>query len=188
MKDINLLPEDVNGDVEEKQKAKMPATTKSIIITALIFLTVVMTYILPVVYLKVMRYRVDTTHEKLSSKTFENVRNVKAENIKFQQRIDSKEIIIDDIDVKNVYMGDLLTVIEKATPKGCNVKSVIYNKNLLKINGQAEKGIIAAEFLYNMEKLDNIIARSFNDGMDLKSIQGANDFELTFSIKGKGEK
>jgi len=188
MKDINLLPEEVNKEFDENQKSKIPASMKSIVIVITVFLFVALTYVMPVVYLKVMRYRVESLQQGLNSKTFSDVKNVKAENVKFQQKIDNKKIVINDVDSKNVYMSDLLTVIEKATPKGCTVTSIIYNNSLLKINGKADKGIIAAEFLYNMENLDNIIAKSFNDGMSLKSIQEPNEFELTFAIKGKGEK
>jgi hypothetical protein len=148
MKDINLLPEESNKEVEEKEvKVQTPASTKNIFLVIIVFFGVAISYVLPIGYLKVVKYRTAQVQANLNSKKFLEVKDIKAENVKFNQIIQNKKIVIDDIDNKNVYLNDLLIVIEKATPKGCSVTSIVFNDNMLKITGKADKGIIAAEFI-----------------------------------------
>lgn len=189
MKDINLLPEESNVEVEAKaQKIKNPASMRSIMIVLMFFVIIILTYILPVVYIKYIDYTIGSLNNSLNSKVFNEVKNIKLNQAKNEEKMKNKLAVINDINDKNVYLSDLLTAIDKAKPAGCTINSIKYKDGSFDVSGKASMGIIAAEFMNNIDRMDYIEAKSINDGMEVNSVAGETEFEYTFSIVGKGEK
>lgn len=181
MKDINLINENkLNHEMVEERQVHISKRAILIIIVSVVF--ALMTYAIPLIYVKVLENRISSLKGELTNKTFSEVKLIRNDMIQLNNKIEKKKNVLDDIDDKHFLMDDVFNQIKQSTPEGCTINSIQYKDKVLRISGKAENGLLAVELLRNLDRLENINAQSKDEELDITQIKGLYDFQFTFIL------
>lgn len=157
MKDINLLLEEekkiLHGEVSMEKPVKMVGKITLVVIIAAIAAT---TIILPILYSKAMELKLASIQDQLKSEKYQEVVSVKSRLAAAEQQLDDKKIIIGYIDEQAYPVNDMLNAIRNNTPEGCAINDIQYDTNTLRLGVKVKEISNVAEFLLNMDRLENI--------------------------------
>jgi len=157
MKDINLLLEEEKKISQGEVPIAKPArAVGKIALTVLISAMAVTTLVWPKLYANSMELKLASIKDQLKSEKYQEVVSVKSQLAAAEQQLNDKESIIESIDEQAYPVNDILNAVRNNTPKGCMINDVQYDTNTLRLGIKVEEIYNVAEFLLNMDRLQNI--------------------------------
>lgn len=190
MKDINLLPEDLNK-VEENEQAKpsgISINSTGIAVTLIILVLMIASLFAPKIYLMILESNEEALKSQLESSVYKEVRALDSQLASIDSLLSMKKTVIDDIDKKNISVAETILSIKNSVPKGCYITGIDYGANSIKISGYVENVIIMNEFMSNLTKIENFSTDGSGDSITYKKTNSAYLFNLTLKSNGKDGK
>lgn len=157
MKDINLLLEEEKRIPQEGVTVKEPAIPAGkIIMTVLVAAMALTTLIGPKLYAKSMELKLASIQEQLESEKYREVISVKSQLVVEEKQLNDKKSILEHIDGQAYPVNDILNTIRSNIPNGCTISDIQYDTSTLRLGIRVEEIYNVAEFLLNMDRLENI--------------------------------
>jgi len=172
--------------IMQEEKTKPVISSKVKMITVIVIVFALISYIAPLVYVNILNGNLGTIQDKLASSQYNEVRTVKADISRIETKITKKKNVISDIDDKNYLASDLFTSIKQATPQGCVINSIQYRDGKIRISGLAENEITALELMTNLDRLDYIESQTNKEALDITKTGDTFEYEFTFVLVKEG--
>ena len=197
MRDINLLPEEVNPNLVSKPVSNIPIegkkaftgiSPKVLVLSVVIVAILCAGLIIPNLYIKKIDSQISSTEKSLSETKYVEINSINTQIASVTSQIAAKSDVISSIDNSSFPMEDLLNSVSEAAPKGCMINSVRFSQGTMAIEGVAADSITATEFVNNVNRLSFIAMDSQNDIQIEKSGNIGYSFQYKFNILGKGVK
>ena len=183
MKDINLLLEEEkknpHGEVSREKPIKMVGKITLVVMIAAIAAT---TIVAPILYAKAMDLKLASIQDQLKSEKYQEVVSVKSQLAAAEQQLNDKKIVIGYIDEQAYPVNDILNAVRNNTPEGCAINDIQYDTNTLRLGVKVQEISNVAEFLLNMDRLENI---KLSDNSNTIKINTNGDYVFNFDVGQK---
>lgn len=186
MKDINLLFEEEKKIPQEGVAVKEPSIPAGkIIMTVLVAAMALTTLIGPGLYAKSMELKVASIQEELESEKYREVISVKSQLAVEETQLNEKKSILEHIDGQAYPVNDILNTIRSNVPDGCAISDIQYDTGTLRLGVRVEEIYNVAEFLLNMDRLQNI---RLSENSNTIRLNTDGDYVFSFEVgQGEGE-
>ncbi|MCX7921622.1 MAG: PilN domain-containing protein [Clostridia bacterium] len=184
MKDINLLPEEIKATpaTVSKQAFKLNISPKVIIISALGILFVIISILVPTMYMKMLDISLKQVNEKLKDKSYSEVISLNSQISAINTEINAKNDILKSIDKQSYPVTDILNTVKFSVPKGCYLYNLKYDSKGLEVKGIADSTLTAAEMLVSIDRLGFIDAKSNVDSISIDGIDSNSLYTYDFKF------
>ncbi|MEN6316749.1 MAG: hypothetical protein ABFD25_21135 [Clostridiaceae bacterium] len=180
MKDINLLLEEEKRIQQEGVTVNEPARPAGkIIVTVLTAALGLTTLIGPKLYAGSMELKLASVQEQLKSEKYQEVMSVKSQLVIEDKQLNDKKSIIEYIDEQAYPVNDILNTIRNNTPKGCTINDIQYDTHTLRLGVRVEEIYNVAEFLLNMDRLENI---RLSENSNTIKMNANGDYAFNFEV------
>lgn len=180
MKDINLLPEDIKSTSSyTPAKPKSGISAKAIVVLLFILIFIGATLAAPTLYVRYLENTLSNIEKDIEDPKYDPVKKVKADIASVDGTINSKNDIMDTVDLKAYPINEVLVAVRSVVPKGCSISMMEYLGTNLKIAGKADNSIAIAELVSKIQRLD------FVQIMNDITVDEKNTFNLELSVGRK---
>lgn len=184
MKDINLLPDDIRVSEDQfKTDSSSGSPVKVITIVIAVIVLIAATFVLPKVWIVVMNSQLADTNKAIESADYNGVKQIKSDIVKVQDTINLKNEIITDIDTNSVSVYSIFNTVGNSMPKGCSIEKISFAEKAVSIQGKADSGPKASEFLSNLNRMSSL---KVTDSSIESKTDGTCNFRYAFTFDGKG--
>lgn len=183
MKDINLLlEEDKKIPQGEAVKVKPLKAAGKIVLTVIIAAAAATTIVVPMLYSKALEMQLTSVKEQIQDEKYQEVVSVKSQLSDVEQQLENKKGIIAHIDEQAYPVNNILNIVKNNTPEGCEIKDIQYEANAVRVSVNAQQITNIAEFLLNMDRLENI---RLSDNSNTIKINTNGDYVFNFDVGQK---
>ena len=189
MKDINLLPDDMKKDKENKKDGggsdfRDKLDPKMILIILGIVFVLAVVFFAPVLYNKYLESRYQNVRDTIESGKFNEVYEVNQKIEEIEEVIGNKVTLMSFVDSNFVSASEIFVAIKSVLPQGATITGLSYDGSRVSINGTIVEGIQIGEILTRAERF-----RFFEmDDRTSVTLGGSNEFSFNFDVvTGRGD-
>lgn len=192
MKDINLLPDEIRAPVqksltrEEQSSKTMSAAAIAGVIS--IFVIVILSFIIPKLYLIFLDKQIDTKIQKVNSKEYQEIRILNNSVAAVSSSIDKKRQILDAIDKRSSSITEILNVLNNSAPNGLYITEITFDNDALDVGGYAASSLLVAEFISNIDRLENMNRMGKTESIQFSKANSQYKFKVSFNVGKEGAK
>jgi len=180
MKDINLLPEDIKSTTSyAPDKPKSGVSIKAIVVLIFILMFVGASLAAPTVYTRHLETTLSKIEDEIADPKYDPVKQVKKDIAAVSGTINSKNDVMNTVDLEAYPINEVLVVVKSVVPEGCSISKMEYSGTNLGIAGQVDSNIALAELVSKIQRLD------FIEIVNNVTIEKDNKFNLTLSVGRK---
>lgn len=176
MKDINLLPEEIQASspYSNNKVAREGIPIKGIIITVFVLLLFGATLLIPTAYIKVRQMQLDSLEADVKSDRYKEVKSVNAQIASVETNLKSKVEVINYIDDTNISVNELVVAIRGSAPTGCDIHTISVAKGVIELSGKIQETMGIAQFVSNLDRLSGLQRKG--------QVKVNEDFTFTLSL------
>ena len=190
MKDINLMPDKAKFSKQEENSKERSAAVpvKGIIVTVAAAILVGITLLIPRVQIIALEQGIEKIMIEMRQRKYTDIRALRGSINSLDSMVATKQNIIKSIDSNSLQVTTLFHSVKQAVPEDCYISRIEMDKNKLLVSGIAADSLKAAEFLANLERLDQFSRSGTNDSLSVQNSNSTYKFSFVFNIGGEGVK
>lgn len=198
MRDINLLPEDnkvaLKENVKEttaevpKEKKEGRTHVKAVILGIAVVVAIAATLAAPRVYMRELDAAAAGLTKMVSDPKYNETNTVNKQLEIMNKQLELKKEVIKDIDKISHPLTEIFTSLRHACPKGCYITGMDFDGKKIRISGVASDSLLAAEFMSNLDSLDNLKKDSSSESLSVGKVNASIRYSFTYNIGSEGGK